>query len=221
MADLIVTIVQDAGTELFVDPVTGFVGLPDEFAAAAATPFNRLPIPVTGQNFSPLRQVQLNDDGPDGGVRFSQRTGSSRPDAAAGSYYCDDESVLLDDGICYALLQQGPCLDRLQWLTLDPISLRVYKLHQLYTLLDGLNINCLCCRVSVVDDFVEGVGCLWDERVFVTTTMTQWANVAEDGNCFTLPTAIRSAIVHRVTFLIRVHETTAWLFSREALVVTD
>ena len=131
VADLIVTIVEDAGTELFVDPVTGFVGLPDEFAAAAATPFNRLPIPVTGQNFSPLQQVQLNDDGPAGGVRFSQRTGSSSPDAA-GSYYCDDESVLFDDGICYALLQQGPCPDRLQWLTLDPISLRVNKLHQLY-----------------------------------------------------------------------------------------
>ena len=110
VADFIVTAVENVGTELFVDPVTGFVGLPDEFTAA--TPFNRLPIPVTGQNFFPLQQV--NDNGV-----FLKRSGS--PDG----YYCNDGSVLFDDGNCYPLLRQGPCPDRLQWLTLDPITLRV------------------------------------------------------------------------------------------------
>ena len=49
-----VTIAEDAGTELFVESVTGFVGLPKGFAA---TPFNRLTIPVTSENVSPFEQL--------------------------------------------------------------------------------------------------------------------------------------------------------------------
>jgi len=125
VVDFIVTVVEDTGTELSIDPVTGFVGLPEEFATAG-TPFSRLPIPVTGSNFAPLQQV---NDGP----IFFQRLGSPRD-------YCDDGSVMFDDGTCYPLLRQGPCPDRLQWLTLDPITLRVImnQIIQYYNLINEL-----------------------------------------------------------------------------------
>ena len=42
---------------------------------------------------------------------------------------CDDESIIFDDGNCYLLLRQGPCPERDQWLTVDPVSLRVLKLN--------------------------------------------------------------------------------------------
>lgn len=105
-----VTIAEDAGTELFVESVTGFVGLPKGFAA---TPFNRLTIPVTSENVSPFEQ--LIDE-----AIFFRQSGSLHIND-----YCDDNSILFDDGICYPLLRQGPCPDHHQWLTIDPITLRV------------------------------------------------------------------------------------------------
>jgi len=94
VAEFLVNIAEDAGSGL---------------NEIASIPFNRLPIPVTGQNFSIVNQL---NNGANLQRSFSQGG-------------CDDGSIMFDDGICYPLLRQGPCSSRLQWITVDPISLRV------------------------------------------------------------------------------------------------
>ena len=80
-----------------------------------AIPINQLSIPVTGDDF--LIEDQLNEET----MINSQRSTMIHQDG------CDDGSIMFDDGICYPLLRQGPCPDRLQWLTVDPITLRVNR----------------------------------------------------------------------------------------------
>ena len=38
---------------------------------------------------------------------------------------CDDESIVFNDGNCYPVLRRGPCTDGRQWITVDPLTLRV------------------------------------------------------------------------------------------------
>ncbi len=41
---------------------------------------------------------------------------------------CGDGSVRFDDGNCYPVLRRGPCANPFQWVTVDPIQLRVIHL---------------------------------------------------------------------------------------------
>lgn len=38
---------------------------------------------------------------------------------------CGDNSVRFSDGNCYPVLRRGPCDDPLQWITLDPVTIKV------------------------------------------------------------------------------------------------
>ena len=89
---------------------TGYIAPIMEYADGVAVPFNQLSIPVTGQDFF---LDNLNEE-----AIYSQRSTSQ-------GYHCDDGSIIFDDEICYPLLRQGPCPDRQQWLTVDPITLQV------------------------------------------------------------------------------------------------
>ena len=99
---------------------TGYIAPIMEYADGVAVPFNQLSIPVTGQDFF---LDNLNEE-----AIYSQRS-TSQGD------HCDDGSIIFDDGICYPLLRQGPCPDRQQWLTVDPITLQVNNDYPLLKIL--------------------------------------------------------------------------------------